>query len=636
MKKLTKAALLASAVVAAGAFMGCSSDVDSKDTTVETFKAKEIENLKITNVDNRALVIKWDVTESVGALDLYKKVGDDNWTFVGSDVTSPKVILPTFADQFAGNTEYKFKLVNKTVTENPTSIGAAIGTTDTEHYVYKTESVAKEISYKFDLKKDEVIPAYKSKLPAYADADVVLWTNEDKTSYELSVPKSDVYGARYEVYLPGADVQYADGAAITGSISENVGDKGVQNYATRTTATIPLIAQKVVVKVYKTIAGSTFFEESAPVAKTIEIDNTKNSSNLPKAVSALSVTSENQMAKLSWTSTNDPAKTDYKVYRVKVNTEKQAIDSFTVVDLAATTEVTYDGETTNYVAYDKGVSVNERWMYVVVASNAFGTAVKNGTSYANTASVVITDKLYAAGLSDLSDDLTDEVAARKSDDPLGEYVPRYYNNFVVSWTATNTMYKYKVWAVPVTNAGNGAKIEGEALSARGVQNDGKDHFVVVTKLNSLKSTGISKYVFYVEAEDEDGTKITKSINLSVADAGYATLTGAGIYSTGAKAYTINSKNGEVKALKRVFVTGTNLEGKKLTVKALVDGVVTSATGDVVKGKADADDAETRNKLYFDAELSGDVVEQIVVQLDNSYVALPVANTSCVEVNVSVN
>lgn len=631
MKKLTKAALLASAVVAAGAFMGCSSDVDSKDTTVETFKAKEIENLKITNVDNRALVIKWDETESVGALDLYAKVGDDNWTFVESDVRSPKVILPTFAAQFADKTEYKFKLVNKKVTENPATTDSGYA----EHYVYKKESVAKEIAYKFDLKKDEVIPAYKSKLPAYADADVVLWTNEDKTSYEISVPKSDVYGARYEVYLPGADVQYADGAAITGSISGNVGNTGVQNYASRT-ATIPLIAQKVVVKVYKTIAGSTFFEESDPVAKTIEIDNTKDSSNLPKAVSNLGVTSENQMAKLSWSSTNDPAKTDYKVYRVKVNTEKQAIDSFTVVDLAATTEVTYDGATTYYVAYDKNVNVNDRWMYVVVASNAFGTAVKNGTSYANTASVVITDKLYAAGLSALSDDLTDTAPARKSDDPLGEYVPRYDNNFVVSWTAANTMYKYKVWAVPVTNAGNGAKIEGEALSAKGVQNDGKDHFVVVTKLNSLKSTGISKYVFYVEAEDEDGTKITKSINLSVADAGYATLTGAAIYSTGAKAYTINSKNGEVKALKRVFVTGTNLEGKKLTVKALVDGVVTSATGDVVKGKADADDVETRNKLYFDAELSGDVVEQIVVQLDNSYVASPEPNTSCFEKNVSVN
>ena len=632
MKKLTKAALLASAVVAAGAFMGCSSDVDSKDTTVETFKAKEIENLKITNVDNRALVIKWDVTESVGTLDLYKKVGDDNWTFVGSGVRSPKVILPTFAEQFAGNTEYKFKLVNKTVTENP----ASIGTADTEHYVFKTESVAKEISYKFDLKKDEVIPAYKSKLPAYADADVVLWTNEDKTSYELSVPKSDVYGARYEVYLPGADVQYADGAAFTGSISGNVGNKGVQNYVSRTTATIPLIAQKVVVKVYKTIAdtNSKFFEESAPVAKTIEIDNTKDSSNLPKAVSNLDVTSENQMAKLSWSSTNDPAKTDYKVYRVKVNTEKQAIDSFTVVDLAATTEVTYNSANTSYVAYDKDVNVNDRWMYVVVASNAFGTAVKNGTSYANTASVVITDKLYAADLSALSGDLTDTVAARKSDDPLGEYVPRYDNNFVVSWTAANTMYKYKVWAVPVTNADNGAKIEGEALSARGVQNDGKDHFVVVTKLNSLKSTGISKYVFYVEAEDEDGTKITKSIDLIVKDAGYAKLISAKILSTGAKAYTTNAKNGEVKALKRVFVTGDNLEGKKLTVKALVDGAVTSATGDVVKGKADADDRETRNKLYFDAELSGDVVEQIVVQLDNSYVASPVANTSCVEVSVT--
>ena len=629
MKKLTKAALLASAVVAAGAFMGCSSDVDSKDTTVETFKAKEIENLNITNVDNRALVIKWDVTESVGALDLYAKVGDDNWTKVGDGVTSPKVIFPTFAAQFADKTEYKFKLVNKKVTENPSTTDAGYA----EHYVFKTESVAKEISYKFDLKKDEVIPAYKSKLPAYADADVVLWTNEDKTSYELSVPKSDVYGARYEVYLPGADVQYADGAAITGSISENVGNKGVQNYVSRT-ATIPLIAQKVVVKVYKTISGSTFFEESAPVAKTIEIDNTKDSSNLPKAVSDLKVTSENQMAKLSWSSTNDPAKTDYKVYRVKVNTEKQAIDSFAVVDLAATTEVTYNGANTSYVAYDKDVKVNDRWMYVVVASNAFGTAVKNGTSYANTASVVIKDKLYAEGLSALSDGLTDTTAARKSDDPLGEYVPRYDNNFVVSWTAKNTMYKYKVWAVPVTNAGNGAKIEGEALSARGVQNDGKDHFVVVTKLNSLKSTGISKYVFYVEAENEDGTKITKSIDLSVEDAGYATLTSAKILSTGAKAYTINSKNGEVKALKRVFVTGTNLEGKKLTVKALVDGAVTSATGDVVKGKADADDAETRNKLYFDAELSGDVVEEIVVQLDNSYVASPEANTSCVEVSVT--
>lgn len=631
MKKLTKAALLASAVVAAGAFMGCSSDVDSKDTTVETFKAKEIENLNITNVDNRALVIKWDVTESVGALDLYAKVGDDNWTKVGDDVTSPKVILPTFAAQFADKTEYKFKLVNKKVTENPATTDAGFA----EHYVFKTESVAKEISYKFDLKEDEVIPAYKSKLPAYADADVVLWTNEDKTSYELSVPKSDVYGARYEVYLPGADVQYADGAAITGSISENVGNKGVPNYASRT-ATIPLIAQKVVVKVYKTIAGSTFFEESAPVAKTIEIDNTKDSSNLPKAVSNLTVTSENQMAKLSWSSTNDPAKTDYKVYRVKVNTEKQAIDSFAVVDLAATTEVTYNGANTSYVAYDKDVNVNDRWMYVVVASNAFGTAVKNNTSYANTASVVIKDKLYAAGLSDLSDGFTDTTAARKSDDPLGEYVPRYDNNFVVSWTAANTMYKYKVWAVPVTNAGNGAKIEGEALSARGVQNDGKDHFVVVTKLNSLKSTGISKYVFYVEAEDEDGTKITKTIDLSVADAGYATLASAEILSTGAKAYTRNAKNGKVKALKRVFVTGTNLVGKKLTVKALVDGAVTSETGDVVKGKADADDAETRNKLYFDAELSGDVVEQIVVQLDNSYVASPVANTSCVEVSVTEN
>ena len=631
MKKLTKAALLASAVVAAGAFMGCSSDVDSKDTTVETFKAKEIENLKITNVDNRALVIKWDVTESVDALDLYKKVGDENWVKVGPVSNGKYVLLPTFADQFAGNTEYKFKLVNKTVTENPTSIGTA----DTEHYVYKTESVAKEISYKFDLKKDETFPGYKSKLPAYTDADVAVLTNEDKTSYEISIPKSDVYGARYEVYLPGADVQYADGATITGSISGNVGDKGVQNFATRT-ATLPLIAQKVVVKVYKTIAvaGSTFFEESAPVAKTIEIDNTKDSSNLPKAVSNLNVTSENQMAKLTWSSDNDPAKTDYKVYRVKVNTEKQAIDSFAVVDLAATTEVTYNGSTTSYVAYDKDVAVNDRWMYVVVASNAFGTAVKNDTSYANTASVVITDKLYAAGLSALSSDLTDTDPARKSDDPLGEYVPRYDNNFVVSWTATNTMYKYKVWAVPVTNAGNGAKIEGEALSAKGVQNDGKDHFVVVTKLNSLKSTGIAKYVFYVEAEDEDGTKITKSINLSVADAGYATLTGAAIYSTGAKAYTINAKNGEVKALKRVFVTGTNLVGKKLTVKALVDGVVTSATGDVVKGKDDADDTETRNKLYFDAELSGDVVEQIVVQLDNSYVASPEPNTSCVEVNVS--
>ena len=606
--------------------MGCSSDVDSKDTTVETFKAKEIENLKITNVDNRALVIKWDVTESVGALDLYKKVGDDNWTFVGSGVTSPKVILPTFADQFAGNTEYKFKLVNKTVTENPTSIGTAIGTADTEHYVYKTESVAKEISYKFDLKKDEVIPAYKSKLPAYADADVVLWTNEDKTSYELSVPKSDVYGARYEVYLPGADVQYADSAAITGSISENVGNKGVQNYASRT-ATIPLIAQKVVVKVYKTIAdtNSKFFEESAPVAKTIEIDNTKDSSNLPKAVSELSVISENQMAKLSWTSTNDPAKTTYKVYRVKVNTKEQAIDSFAEVDLAATTEVTYNGATTSYVAYDKDVNVNDRWMYVVVASNAFGTAVKNGTSYANTASVVITDKLYAAGLSVLSDDLTDKVAARKSDNPLGEYVPRYDNNFVVSWIATNTMYKYKVWAVPVTNAGNGAKIEGEDLSAKGVQNDGNDHFVVVTKLNSLKSTGIGKYVFYLEAEDEDGTKITKKADLKVSDAGYATLTAAEIRLTGDKPYEV--KDGKLAKVKRVYLTGNaNLKEKKVTVKALVDGVMKSATEEVKK--------DDTLGLIVDVDLSGDLIENVVVQLGNSYVDSPAANTSCVEVSVT--
>ena len=600
MKKLTKAALLASAVVAAGAFMGCSSDVDSKDTTVETFKAKEIENLKITNVDNRALVIKWDVTESVDALDLYKKVGDDNWTFVGSDVTSPKVILPTFADQFAGNTEYKFKLVNKTVTENPTSIGTA----DTEHYVYKTESVAKEISYKFDLKKDEVIPAYKTNLPAFADTEVVLWTNENKTSYEISIPKSDVYGAKYEVYAAGTDALLVAGETATAGAANKVNnydwsEKGV---------TIPFITTDVDVKVYKTF-GNSFYEQSPAVVKNIKFDNTNATSNLPAAVTDTNVISvikdKKPAAKITWSS-NNAQDTEYVIYKSVVNYEDKVLGSFAVV--APATEVTY-GTTNSYVALDTDVKANTRYMYIVVAKNKYGVP----NTAAAPKSVVIREAITAGSVTNFTV-LADR--NKKNDDPSKGPINNVVINdncFYLTWEG-DTAAKYEL--VAKHNDKDDNVVKTDDLTSL-IQNDGKDHFSAYTTLSALESEGIKSYTFVLTATDEDGKKTQYTANgeATVVNSKIATLTGASL--TGVDDDVEANDDGNYKKITKLCVTGSNLKGK--TVKY----VARFADGSYVSDTADCKDLSTPSTTTWEIKtsISGSEIQSVVVQYEETEVSV---------------
>lgn len=590
MKKLTKAALLASAVVAAGAFMGCSSDVDSKDTTVETFKAKEIENLKITNVDNRALVIKWDVTESVGKLDLYKKVGDDNWTFVEADVTSPKVILPTFADQFAGNTEYKFRLVNKTVTENPVSPG--IG--DSEHYVFKTESVAKEISYKFDLKKDEVIPAYKTNLPAFADKEVVLWTNDNKTSYEISIPKSDVYGAKYEVYAAGTDALLVAGETATAGAANTVNNYNWNNLG----VTIPFITTDVDVKVYKTF-GNSFYEQSPAVVKNIKFDNTNATSNLPAAVTDTAVTSvikdKKPAAKITWSS-NNAQDTEYVIYKSVVNYENKVLGSFAVV--APATEVTY-GTTNSYVALDTDVKANTRYMYIVVAKNKYGVP----NTAATPRSVVIREAITAGAVTNfvVSADRT------KKNDTTNKVVIND-NCFYLTWEG-DTAAKYAL--VAKHNDKDGNVVKTDDLTSL-IKSDGIDHFSAYTKLSALESEGIVSYTFVLTATDEDGkkTQYTATGSGSVVNPKVATLTGASITESEP------NDDGALKKITKLTVTGTNLKGKEVVVKArLADGTWAS-------DKAECKDQDPVVAGYWDVKvsISGSEIQDVVVQFEETEVS----------------
>ena len=589
MKKLTKAALLASAVVAAGAFMGCSSDVDSKDTTVETFKAKEIENLKITNVDNRALVIKWDVTESVGALDLYKKVGDDNWTFVGSDVRSPKVILPTFADQFAGNTEYKFRLVNKNVTEKPTSIGYA----DTEHYVFKTESVAKEISYKFDLKKDEVIPAYKTNLPAFADTEVVLWTNENKTSYEISIPKSDVYGAKYEVYAAGTDALLVTGVTATAGAANTVNNYNWNSLG----VTIPFITTDVDVKVYKTF-GNNFYEQSPAVVKNIKFDNTNAATNLPDAVTNTVVTSvikdKKPAAKIAWSSSN-AQDTEYVIYKSVVNYEDKVLGSFAVV--APATEVTY-GTTNSYVAFDTDVKANTRYMYIVVAKNKYGVP----STPAAPKSVVIREAITAGDVQNFVVSADKE----KKNDTTNKVVIND-NCFYLTWEG-DTAAKYALVAKHKDKYGNFVKTDD--LTSL-IKNDGIDHFSAYTTLSALESEGIESYTFVLTATDEDGkkTQYTPSGDATVDNPKFATLTGASITES-----EVNDDGG-LKKITKLTVTGTNLKGKEVVVKArLADGTWAS-------DKAECKDKDPVVPGEWEAKvsISGSEIQSVVVQFEEKEV-----------------
>ena len=595
MKKLTKAALLASAVVAAGAFMGCSSDVDSKDTTVETFKAKEIENLNITNVDNRALVIKWDVTESVGALDLYAKVGDDNWTKVGDDVTSPKVILPTFAAQFADKTEYKFKLVNKKVTENPatTDVGYA------DHYVYKTESVAKEISYKFDLKKDEVIPAYKTNLPAFADTEVVLWTNENKTSYEISIPKSDVYGAEYEVYAAGTDALLVAGvAAIAGDAN------AVNNYNWNSLgATIPFITTDVDVKVYKTFRNG-FYEKSPAVVKNIKFDNTNATSNLPAAVTDTNVTSvikdKKPAAKITWSSTN-AQDTEYVIYKSVVNYEDKVLGSFAVVTPA--TEVEY-GTSNRYTALDTDVKANTRYMYIVVAKNKYGVP----NTAAAPKSVVIREAITAGSVTNF------KVFAdknKKNDDPSkGEINNVVINDncFYLTWNG-DTAAKYEL--VAKHNDKDDNVVKTDDLTSL-IKNDGKDHFSAYTTLSALESEGIKSYTFVLTATDEDGkkTQYTAFGDATVVNSKIATLTGASITDS-----EVND-DGALKKITKLTVTGTNLKGKEVVVKArLADGTWASD-----KGECKDQDPVADGNWDVKVSISGSEIQAVVVQFEETEVS----------------
>ena len=590
MKKLTKAALLASAVVAAGAFMGCSSDVDSKDTTVETFKAKEIENLNITNVDNRALVIKWDVTESVGNLALYKKVGNENWVKVADSVASPYVIRPTFADQFADKTEYKFKLVNKTVTERPSSIGTA----DTEHYVYKTESVAKEISYKFDLKKDEVIPAYKTNLPAFADTEVVLCTNENKTSYEISIPKSDVYGARYEVYAAGTDALLVEGEAATAGAANTVDNYNWKNLG----ATIPFITTDVDVKVYKTF-GNSFYEKSPAVVKNIKFDNTNDPSNLPAAVTDTDVDSvikdKKPAAKITWSS-NNAQDTEYVIYKSVVDYENKVLGSFAVVTPA--TEVEY-GTPNKYTALDTEVQANTRYMYIVLAKNKYGVPNKPAAPK----SVVIREAITAGAVTNF---VVHADRNKKNDDPSKGTINKVVINdncFYLTWNG-DTAAKYEL--VAKYNGKDGDVVKTEDLTSLiDKNNDGNDHFAAYTKLSALESEGIRSYTFVLTATDEDGkkTQYTATGDATVVDPKIATLSGASVAEA-----ELNDDSDGYKKITKLTVEGTGLKGKEVTVKALVDGKWTSGDKVECKDKDPAVAGEWEVKVSISGEIKTVVVQ----------------------------
>ena len=585
MKKLTKAALLASAVVAAGAFMGCSSDVDSKDTTVETFKAKEIENLKITNVDNRALVIKWDVTESVDDLDLYKKVGDDNWTFVESGVTSPKVILPTFADQFAGNTEYKFRLVNKKVTENPVSTDNG----NPEHYVFKTESVAKEISYKFDLKKDEVIPAYKSNLPAFADTEVVLWTNENKTSYEISIPKSDVYGAKYEVYAAGTDALLVEGVTAAAGAANPV-----NKYWNNSGVTIPFITTDVDVKVYKTF-GNSFYEPSPAVVKNIKFDNTNATSNLPDAVTDTVVTSvikdKKPAAQITWTSTN-AQDTEYVIYKSVVNYEDKVLGSFAVV--APATEVTYGPIENSYVALDTDVKANTRYMYIVVAKNKYGVPSARAVPRA----VVIREAITAGYVTEFV-----VSADRIEKNDTANKVVINDNCFYLTWKG-DTAAKYAL--VAKHNDKDGNVVKTDDLTSL-IKSDGIDHFSAYTKLSALESEGIESYTFVLTATDEDGKKTQYTASGTVDNPKVAKLREASITESEA------NDDGALKKITKLTVTGTYLKGKEVVVKArLADGTWASD-----KAECKDKDPAVPGKWEAKVSISGSEIQSVVVQFEET-------------------
>lgn len=594
MKKLTKAALLASAVVAAGAFMGCSSDVDSKDTTVETFKAKEIENLNITNVDNRALVIKWDVTESVGTLDLYKKVGNENWVKVGTTPNAGKyVLLPTFAEQFANKTEYKFKLVN-------TNAGSAsvIGTSNAEHYVYKTEVASKEISYKFDLKKDEVIPAYKTNLPAYADTEVVLWTNENKTSYEISIPKSDVYGAKYEVYAAGTDALLVAGTTATAGSANAVTNYDWSNKG----VTIPFITTDVDVKVYKTF-GNSFYEQSPAVVKNIKFDNTKATSNLPAAVTTTTVTSvikdKKPAAKIYWTS-NNAQDTEYVIYKSVVNYEDKVLGSFAVVTPA--TEVKY-GTPNEYTALDTDVKANTRYMYIVVAKNKYGVP----NTAAAPKSVVIREAITAGAVTNF---VVSADKVKKNDDaskgPINKVVINE-NCFYLTWNG-DTAAKYALVAKHINKSGDVVKTDD--LTSL-INNDANDHFAAYTKLNALESDGIVSYTFVLTATDEDGkkTQYTATGDATVVNPKIATLTRASVAES-----EMNDDSDGLKKITKLTVEGTDLKGKEVTVKALVDGKWTS--GDKVECKDK--DPVVDGKWDVKVSISGDI-KTVVVQYEEKEV-----------------
>lgn len=594
MKKLTKAALLASAVVAAGAFMGCSSDVDSKDTTVETFKAKEIENLNITNVDNRALVIKWDVTESVNTLDLYKKVGDDNWTIVGSDVSSPYVILPTFAAQFAGDTEYKFKLVNNATTRPQT-----IGSSDTEHYVYKTESVAKEISYKF--KKDDVIPAYKTNLPAFADTEVVLWTNENKTSYEISIPKSDVYGAKYEVYAAGTDALLVAGVIATAGAANEVNNYNWNNLG----VTIPFITTDVDVKVYKTF-GNRFYEQSPAVVKNIKFDNTNATSNLPAAVTDTRVTSvikdKKPAAKITWSS-NNAQDTEYVIYKSVVNYEDKVLGSFAVVTPA--TEVTY-GTTNSYVALDTAVDANTRYMYIVLAKNKYGVP----NSVTTPVSVVIREAITAGSVTNFTV-LADR--NKKNDDPSKGPINKVVINdncFYLTWNG-DTAAKYELVAKYINQDGDVVKTDD---LSKLIKNDGKDHFSAYTTISALTSEGLS-YKFILTATDEDGKKAQWDATGTVVNDGIAILSGASL--TGVDDDVEANDDGNYKKITKLCVTGSNLKGK--TVKY----VARFADGSYVSDTADCKDLSTPSTTTWEIKtsISGSEIQSVVVQYEETEVSV---------------
>ena len=362
--------------------------------------------------------------------------------------------------------------------------------------------------------------------------------------------------------------------------------------------TIPFITTDVDVKVYKTF-GNSFYEQSPAVVKNIKFDNTNAATNLPDAVTNTVVTSvikdKKPAAKIKWSSRN-AQDTEYVIYKSVVNYEDKVLGSFAVV--APATEVTY-GTTNSYVALDTDVKANTRYMYIVVAKNKYGVP----STPAAPKSVVIREAITAGDVQNFVVSADKE----KKNDTTNKVVIND-NCFYLTWKG-DTAAKYALVAKHKDKYGNFVKTDD--LTSL-IKNDGIDHFSAYTTLSALESEGIESYTFVLTATDEDGkkTQYTAFGDATVVNPKVATLTGASITES-----EVNDDGG-LKKITKLTVTGTNLKGKEVVVKArLADGTWAS-------DKAECKDKDPVVPGEWEAKvsISGSEIQSVVVQFEETEVS----------------